>query len=70
MSTSCAHAPYGRRHVVPSAVSIAGVYASPAKLVIAGMYALLAPTVDEAGFLPISAGKASCRILFRYDLSP
>ena len=25
------HAPYGRRHVVPSVVSLVGVYASPAK---------------------------------------
>ena len=38
MSTSGDHGPYGRRHVVPSAVSLAGVYASP---VLAGVYALL-----------------------------
>ena len=28
--THIRHAPYGRRHVVPSAVSLADVYASPA----------------------------------------
>ena len=44
MFTSGAHAPYGRCHVVPSAVSLAGVYSSPAKPVLAGVYVLLAPT--------------------------
>ena len=39
MSTSGGHAPYERRHVVPSAVSLAGVYASPAKPDLAGVYA-------------------------------
>ena len=43
MSTSGPHAPYGRRHVVPSAVSLAGVYASPAEPVLAGLYALPVP---------------------------
>ena len=40
MSTSDPHAPYGRHHVVPLAVSLAGVYASPARPVHAGVYAL------------------------------
>ena len=31
------HTPYGCRHVVPSAVSLAGIYASSAKLALAGM---------------------------------
>ena len=35
--THIRHAPYGRRHVVPSAVSLAGVYASPAKPALAGV---------------------------------
>ena len=63
MSTSGGHAPYGRCHVVPSVVSLAGVYVSLAKPVLAGVYALPAPTAGEAGFLPISAGKASYRNL-------
>ena len=44
MSTSSTRAPYVRRHVVPSTVSLAGVYASPAKMVLTGMYVLSAPT--------------------------
>ena len=31
------HAPYGRRHVVLSAVSLASMHASPAKLALASM---------------------------------
>ena len=44
------HAPYGHRHVVPSAVSLAGVYVSPAKPVLAGVYALPAPTGRLTGW--------------------
>ena len=44
MSTSGPHSPYGRRHVVPSIVSLAGVYVSPAKLILPSVYALLVPT--------------------------
>ena len=42
MSTSGGHAPYGHRHVVTSAVSLAGVYTSHAKPVLAGVYVLYA----------------------------
>ena len=56
MSTSGGHAPYGRSHVVPSAVSLAGVYVSPAKL---ACKRCRLPRAGKAGFLPISAGKAS-----------
>ena len=38
------HDPYGRRHLTPLAVSLARVCASPAKPVLAGVYALPAPT--------------------------
>ena len=35
--TLSGHVPYGRRHVVPSAVLLAGVHASPAKPILAGV---------------------------------
>ena len=41
------------------AVSLASVYASPAKPVLAGVYAMPAPRASEPGLLPISVGKAS-----------
>ena len=62
MSTSDGH-----RHVVLSAVSLAGVYASPAKPVLAGVYTRCRfPLASEAGFLWILTGKAS--ILIVYEL--
>ena len=48
MSTSGGHAPYGRRHVLPSEVSLADVYASPAKPVLAGVCVLPAPTGQQS----------------------
>ena len=42
------HASYGRRHFVPSAVLLAGVYASPTESALAGVWALPAPTAKPA----------------------
>ena len=44
------HAPYGRRHFVPSAVSLAAVYASPAK-----------PALNGVESVAGSHGPAFCR---------
>ena len=53
MSVSGPRFPNECRHVVQAALSLTDVYALPAKPVLVGVYAL------PAGFLPISAGKAS-----------
>ena len=58
------HAPYELPHVVPSAVSLAGVYSSPAKPVLAGMYALPAPT----GRLSADIGRGSYSVEYRQQL--
>ena len=50
------HTSYGRRHIVPSAVSLANVYAPLAK---SACECGTLSQAREAGFLPISAGKAS-----------
>ena len=48
------HAPYGHRHVVPSAVSFAGMYVPPAKPVIVGVYESSAP-MNLAGVCALPA---------------
>ena len=65
MSTSGPHAPYEHCHVVLLAVSLAGVYASPAKLVLAGVDVLPAE-MGRQSFLPITAGKASFDYNYHY----
>ena len=55
------HAPYGGCHVVPSAVSLAGMYTLPAKRVSVTRSQGLA----KPGFLPISAGKASWTVILK-----
>ena len=49
MSTSGGHAPFWCHHVVPSAIPLAGMYASLAKPVLAGVYVLPALTGQRSG---------------------
>ena len=60
--------PYVRRHVVPSAVSLAGVNTRhrQSRLLTACKRCPL-PRAGETGFLQISAGKASYNIMYVYS---
>ena len=51
------HTPYGPHHVVPLAVSLASVYASPVKPVVAGVYTL--PAHMATGRLSVNIGRES-----------
>ena len=67
MSTSDGQAPYRHRHVVPLAVSFAGVYTSHVKPFSPACTHCQLPRGGEAGFLPISAGKASSYITYLHN---
>ena len=64
MSTSGGHAPYGCRHVVPSAIPLACMYASLAKPVLAGVCALPAPTGQRSRLSANIGRKLSKSALF------
>ena len=63
------YSPYGCRHVVPSTVSLAGVYASPANPALAGVLALPAPT-DRRSRLSVDTGRkaSSCNNAVLYSI--
>ena len=64
--THICHTSYGRRHVVPSAVLLAGIYTPQAKLVLAGMYALPAPTGRQTIFCRYRQGKLVTKYYYRH----